>query len=100
MCELCKEEERIRTKKYREEKKQKVIDAYGGGCECCGETELDFLTIDHRNGDGAAERKQKLYGTTLLNKIIREGYPDRYRVMCFNCNLSAHQHGGVCVHNM
>lgn len=36
--------------------KQEMITAYGGGCSCCGETESEFLTLEHLFRDGAAER--------------------------------------------
>jgi hypothetical protein len=28
----------------------------------------------------------------------REGYPDKYRVLCFNCNSGAGANGGICPH--
>lgn len=35
-----------------------VLTAYGGMCVCCGETSLQFLTIDHVFGDGHSDRNQ------------------------------------------
>jgi hypothetical protein len=85
--------------------KAAVIEAYGGGCECCGETEPDFLCLDHRDGNGADERR-RLYGARSGNSgggyrtyalAIREGFPDRYRLLCFNCNFGVTRPGG-CAH--
>src|SRR3990167_4100247 len=40
--------------------RMQVMRHYGGDppmCACCGETELDFLTIDHINGGGRKHRE-------------------------------------------
>lgn len=85
--------------------KAAVIEAYGGCCACCGETEPDFLCLDHVNGDGAEERI-RLYGKRTGNGgggyrtyalAIREGFPARYRLLCFNCNFGVTRPGG-CAH--
>lgn len=73
---------------YRRNLRIKVYEHYGNACTCCGETTKEFLTIDHVNNDGAVERKLGLSGITLLRKIIREGYPNRYQILCFNCNIA------------
>jgi hypothetical protein len=41
--------------KYRD-LKEEVIEEYGGCCNCCGEPNLAFLTIDHIFNDGANHR--------------------------------------------
>jgi hypothetical protein len=73
---------------------------YGGVvCACCGETEFSMLTIDHINQDGAAHRREV---STALSKIFawlkQHGWPDGYRVLCFNCNIASYRNGGVCPH--
>ena len=35
-----------------------AIQAYGGCCAYCGDTDLDVLEIDHINNDGAKQRKE------------------------------------------
>jgi hypothetical protein len=37
--------------------KQQVLDYYGSSCECCGEKEPLFLTVDHVKNDGHLHRK-------------------------------------------
>src|ERR1700676_3436135 len=37
--------------------KQMIMKAYGGKCECCGENEMLFLSVDHINCDGAEHRR-------------------------------------------
>ena len=88
-------ESRIATmREKRRRLKWEVIEHLGGKCACCGETALEFLTVDHINGDGAEHRRnltgKNRGGSVRVYKDIRnQGYPkDKYRVLCFNCNCS------------
>lgn len=61
--------------------------ALGGPiCRDCGEDELEFLTLGHLNGDGAADRSDK--GRRQIYLEIARGLrqPDDYAVQCMNCN--------------
>jgi hypothetical protein len=73
-----------------------IMERLGGKCQCCGETEPVFLTIDHVQGDGAQVRKLRRH---LVHKmILDEGCPpDRYQILCWNCNSAKHLLG-VCPH--
>lgn len=65
--------------------KTAVMAGYGSKCTCCGEPTLEFLTIEHLNGDGRAHRDQ--LGTQgVYRDIIRRGFPADYTVLCMNCN--------------
>jgi hypothetical protein len=91
------------TKRYRAKLKADGVAAYGGCCSCCGEIELEFLTLDHVDGGGGAHRKLlkrqgRMGGGAPWLIAKQEGYPPTYRVLCSNCNTSAAQGGGVCVH--
>ena len=84
----------IRARERNRRLKWEVVTALGGKCACCGESEPEFLTVDHINGDGAAHRK-KVTGTTRASSIMvykdikRQGFPRTvYRVLCFNCNCA------------
>lgn len=80
--------------------KREIVDAYGGKCECCEESTIEFLTIDHINGDGA-EHRRKIggKGRRIYAEIKREGFPkDRYRLLCLNCNISLGFYG-YCPHH-
>ncbi len=79
--------------------KRRVMDMYGGRCACCGESELAFLTIDHINNDGAAHRKEtKREGQSFYASLLKSEYaPDRFQVLCFNCNC-AKRVAGCCPH--
>ncbi len=64
-------------------------------CECCRETHLEFLSIDHINGGGRAQRQTiKVRWWEWLKK---NGYPKGFRVLCHNCNM-AYGIYGRCPH--
>lgn len=89
-------------KLWRERLKRETINAYGGECFCCKESNIKFLTIDHINNDGA-EHKRRLGkgqqgGATVHSDLRRRGYPNGYQVACFNCNAGRHYNGGICPH--
>lgn len=78
--------------------KKAVLAAYGGRCACCEELRWQFLTIDHINGGGNAQRKQLgLNGSQFYRWLKKEGFPLGFRVLCFNCN-SAIGFYGSCPH--
>ncbi len=95
--EIIREQQRI----YDFSVKQKIIEAYGGKCTCCGETTLEFLTIDHINNDGAEDRRQngKKSGGKLYRWLIKNNFPkEDYQLLCYNCNC-AKGFFGYCPHD-
>ncbi len=55
-------------------------------CVMCGENRLPCLTLDHINDDGAKERKElNMYGSNFYLWVKRNRYPERYQVLCWNC---------------
>lgn len=69
--------------------KMEFVLAYGGKCQCCGETELEFLTLEHIDGKGSAHRKKVGKGSKQYKDLKKKNYPkDKYTVLCFNCNWS------------
>ena len=91
-----------RTKLYSLKVRWDVVQKYGGKCVCCGESRIAFLTMDHRNNDGANERR-RLYGAqtgasrSWYLKLRRESVRDDLQVLCWNCN-EAKEHFDVCPH--
>ena len=83
---LHPEQRRTTDRRCREKLKDEVIRAYGGKCECCGEATPEFLAIDHRHGGGTQHRKTVSSPTALRRLVIRQGFPDTYRLLCHNCN--------------
>lgn len=72
---------RERWRRYREE----IYEILGGKkCKICGFADERALCIDHINNDGYKERS---FGKWLnkSRKLIRAN-PERYQILCFNCN--------------
>lgn len=92
------------TKNYCVKIKTEVFSAYGGlMCNCCGETEFQFLSLDHVFNDGYIKRqelKTRCAGASVYLDLRRNNYPDkhRYQVLCMNCNYGKKLNGGVCPH--
>jgi len=82
-------------------KKMRIFQHYSESdvpfCACCKETIFDFLTLDHINKDGAAHRREIGKGDRLLTWIIKNNYPPRFRILCYNCNCGSGR-CGVCPH--
>ncbi len=87
-------------REHNQKLKRSMVDAYGGKCACCGETELAFLTLDHVGGGGHQERKKVGGGATLLRRLRDAGWPQNgYRILCMNCNMAT-AHGRTCPHQL
>lgn len=87
------------------EVKAEMIEVYGGKCACCGESNPAFLTLDHKDGRPPAHRRSDNYGSRnnktgfkLWMIARKEGWPDTYQILCFNCNCARANNGGVCPH--
>ena len=70
--------------------RQEVIDHYGGKCACCGFDEIGALVIDHIDGGGLADKRNKglRNGSQMHTWLYKHGFPDGYQVLCANCNTS------------
>ena len=69
-------------------------------CMCCGESERDFLSIDHVAGNGNKMSRElgiPREGYQLYRWLFNNGLPSGFQVVCMNCNLSKGKHGS-CVH--
>ena len=80
--------------------KAKAYAAYGGFvCNCCGETEPAFLSIDHVNSDGCEVRRKtgQGCGPDIYRWLIKHGFPEGYQVLCHNCQWGKRLHG-TCPH--
>lgn len=96
-CIACRhdEDKRQYQRNYNARLKLEVMQHYGGQCACCGETELEFLTIDHLEGNGT--RHRKVIKMPMNAWLKQQGFPEGYRVLCFNCNWAI-GHLGYCPH--
>ena len=76
-----------------------IVAAYGGKCQCCGETEIAFLELDHANDNGSAHRREIGRGAHRTYKWVKDhGFPSDFRLLCANCNQGRQRNGGVCPH--
>jgi septum formation topological specificity factor MinE len=111
----CKPCEQKRMKIYRAQERLLALQAYGGPnpkCSCpgCSENRIEFLSIDHINGDGAKHREKLILaqkrtkthtknyrspgGGVFFRWLRQNNYPSGYRVLCFNCNIG--RRNGPC----
>ena len=91
-----------------QEKKLQVYYHYCDGeikCQCCGETEYDFMTLDHINNDGCKRRKESKESNPVVYILEHyrkyKKYPEDFQVLCMNCNHSKgkKKNNGKCIHH-
>lgn len=77
------------------------IQAYGGKCSCCGESEKKFLTLDHINGVLESEPRhggERITGQKIWRYLRQNGWPtNNYQILCWNCNCAKSIYG-ECPH--
>lgn len=61
-------------------------------CAQCGINDIDMLTIDHINDDGAEMRRASgkgvhFCGNNFYRWLKKMGFPKGFQVLCANCNL-------------
>jgi hypothetical protein len=90
---------RLRQKKYNLSVKLAVFQHYGGACACCSESSIEFLCIDHINGNGNKHRRQigSDGGSSFYLWLKRNGFPEGFQVLCHNCNMAKSCYG-ACPH--
>jgi hypothetical protein len=95
----AREKDKQTTNRLNRQVRLEVVAAYGGVCECCGETEPYLLNVDHINNDGMKERKELgMFSQKLHYFLRRNGFPkDRYQLLCVSCNMGKAKHG-QCPH--
>jgi hypothetical protein len=89
-------------KTYQAKIKKQVFDHYGWSCECCGEDEPLFLSIDHMNGGGTKHRNglgtgKSNRGSGFYRWLVKQNFPKGFQTLCFNCNCAKGFYG-ACPH--
>jgi hypothetical protein len=83
------------------ENRLNVLKHYSNGlmrCSCCGESQIDLLTIHHKLGNGAEHRKKvKGSGSNVYQDIVRSNFPPDFEILCYNCNIGVGRFG-ICPH--
>lgn len=82
--------------------RRQVLSHYSNGtmtCACCGEGSIEFLAIDHINGGGNQHRREigGHRAFQILAWLVKNKYPEGFRVLCHNCNLAKGFYG-YCPH--
>lgn len=91
---------RLYERRRRYNLKLDIIEGYGSKCSCCGESTIEFLSIDHVKGIGRAARIKEGSSYKLYRLLKEKGYPkEDHRLLCFNCNLSM-GFFGYCPHTI
>ena len=94
----CAECQRSRNNKRNRYMRLLVLKHYGGDppkCWCCGVDFAEFLSLDHINGGGRQHRQS--IKIRWWEWIIKNGYPEGFRVACHNCNQAVGLYG-YCPH--
>ena len=87
-------------RQYNRSLREVALEKYGGKCYCCGETQYEFLGIDHLNGGGHLHRQEmKKDGLHITLWLRKHNYPEGFGVLCHNCNL-ARGYYGYCPHSI
>jgi hypothetical protein len=91
------EKEKERAKDRHKRNREAVLTYYGHKCACCGEGRAEFLAVDHINGGGTQQRKTGQYSGYIGDWLVKQNYPDGYRLLCHNCNQALGFYG-YCPH--
>jgi hypothetical protein len=96
-------EEKAKRAKARKLRYQKlrlsILEHYSNDkikCKCCGENIIEFMCLDHIEGNGNLHRKQ-VGKNGVLKWIVKNNYPSGFQVLCHNCNM-AKGSSGKCPH--
>lgn len=69
---------------YTGRNKKQVFEYYSKGkpkCDCCNESNIGLLSVDHIKNIGRKRKGQKIYSW-----LINNNFPNGFRILCFNCN--------------
>lgn len=101
LCQDCVTRLKKNNTKRKLDRWNRILDHYGRKCNCCGEAEINFLTVDHINNDGATHKrimKSKDPGS-VRKWIVDNGFPDTIQILCYNCNCAKGKLG-YCPHQL
>jgi hypothetical protein len=88
------------SQRTRQRLRLEVLQHYGGKtpvCACCGETHIEFLSIDHVDGGGTQHRLKIMKYGGFYSWLKVNNFPSGFRVLCHNCNQSIGLYG-YCPH--
>lgn len=85
-----KDQQAVYYADWREKLKKETVEAYGGHCRDCGETDFIVLNLDHIENDSQYDRKLHNHrgGYRLYAQLKRHNWPRQgYQLLCCNCNF-------------
>jgi hypothetical protein len=84
-----KQRANLNARKHTKRRRVMIVKLFGGKCVCCGESHIEFLSIQHKNNDGAEHRRRIGMGGTYnwIRKNTEEA-KKTMELMCMNCNSS------------
>lgn len=100
--QLAKEHARTHNNKL----KLEALEHYGGAfCQCCGETQLLMLALDHIESNGADHRRELTGGRSMPGSSYvwakKNNWPPIFKTMCHSCNFARHwTEGQKCPHQI
>ncbi len=99
-CDRCATSRSVGKQRRYEALRRVVLERYSSGdlrCACCGESQFEFLTLDHVNNDGKQHRRRCGTAQGVYRDLAMREFPAGMRVLCFNCNIGRAA-SGVCPH--
>ena len=88
------------SRNYFRNLRMQCLQHYGGekpSCVCCGESKIEFLALDHKNGGGNKHRI--LVKGNISQWIKKNNFPDVFQILCHNCNMAKGFYG-ECPHTV
>lgn len=81
------EKVKFMRKRYFDGCRAEALKRYGNKCQCCGESKVEFLAIDHIEGLGNQHRRERRENN-LPVWLKKNNYPKGFQVLCHNCNMA------------
>ena len=82
-----------KCRKYKKKLREKVLSIISNGkieCTKCGCDKIELLEINHKNGKGNKERKEKHPFNLMMSIYKRERKTDDLEILCKVCNSLDH----------
>lgn len=92
-CKVCQQKStKIQYRLLREEAFKFYSKLEQPECINCGEWVNELLVLDHIEGGGRQDRAVRGSGFNFYRALKRDGWPEGFQVMCYNCNNLKHTH--------
>lgn len=79
---------RVYQREYLQKLRYSVLEILGGQCVQCGFSDKRALQIDHINGGGSIERKERGFNHSFHKHVLQSviNKENKYQLLCANCN--------------